>query len=1323
MVSSKECPSCRAERGELPLTCASALRGDMQGLEEDEARERQTPADLRGPWTALRAQAAVVVNPAPGYRSTLQSTCPQGALCNAERLGCTAGNSRSHSFIVPEFGKACMSPAKSTSREKRRLLLEQQERKKKTKLRAARAFTGLNCAVNSHLASQAANVVIEGCIKPFSDANSPARHHGLCSGQNVLHNARVMKPEYRVKQSISGQEAATSRKKSQEAGITCARCAPFVQFQGSLAAAHPRESDTLVFRGGLSPLSPILQLAGQCEESCQSMVSTATGKPAGIPREDFLAPESSRCDDPDQTSSFEEREEFAAQKTVSKRKENSRHEPCRSSESQSDPGFRSGKSTLGRTPVLLLKKLSPDVLRSCQESGCVIFSQRLPVTPTPSQASGPPPPLTWSPAVPERSLQCPRWKLVLPVWESAEGKGARSGGISPVTPVGTVERMRQGSLQSHSPFIESTGSDLWSKKKRRPTRKKCPNSQSRQVKEGQNEFPELQDGSSSDSESLLRTLHKPVLRLEKLSQEVVGSCKETGFVLCSQDHVPSESSQSSPGLSPPLPESPVFSKGGAGGRPTAPSVSTRRRQILQGSEQADGGAGGQENLEELPSCSLDLGDKEVSKRRLSTRRKGSFNSPAQNRRPQADEEERCTEEIAEGQLKQRGREQQSRLQTPNKDELPTCSVKLNDGFPSQMTLHWAEEEDENEEEDPKKENQERHKTDQTHVSQKNALLEDASSSESETRLKTFSCAPCKSGNATDCGVLEQEERSRQSQELAGSFRESRFLLRTQETRAPDPRQSPRLPKRGPGDEGTAPGAESGGNCLPGKFLVPDTGAAAAAGGRDPGALIEKSSSVAGSPAVEGGSPSRPASSLRDGPQQEPGKRGPDQAAVLYYWGVPFCPKGLDPDEYTQVILTQMDVYQRSLKAAQRGLLRKAEWGDPVLPAPTEEPPCKKRRRLRRNENDPQDGEGGMNDAEKEEQEVRGGLSFGQVVFCKPPESCLFFFKSVKCKIKRKKSKTNHSGTGERSHRKRLFLSVLSSFSFNRRRGLRESSPPEAAQPREEEPELDVCPETQLCDEGTQQLSSERPASFQPQPVVVVVVEEEEEEEEGSAAADEGVTEKETPAEHVQCPICMQSFPLLRIEVHAAYCDGPREEELLEEAASQAGRTCTLQEQQSAYPGPINLMSVYLLCYFLCLLSCCCSSLCRSTSREKCYICRGYVPVGDFERHTESCIRRRGREDFLTALEQSEQKNIGKPAFFPAWRKRPAKTIAFIQNANEPVSLLDHEDDAAGEDQVPSDSPVRAFTPISEAKDCLVDFKQQFASRTGQRAGKRRRLKR
>lgn len=34
---------------------------------------------------------------------------------------------------------------------------------------------------------------------------------------------------------------------------------------------------------------------------------------------------------------------------------------------------------------------------------------------------------------------------------------------------------------------------------------------------------------------------------------------------------------------------------------------------------------------------------------------------------------------------------------------------------------------------------------------------------------------------------------------------------------------------------------------------------------------------------------------------------------------------------SQVILAQMEVYEKSLKQAQRCLLRKAEWGEAILP--------------------------------------------------------------------------------------------------------------------------------------------------------------------------------------------------------------------------------------------------------------------------------------------------------------------------------------------------------------------------------------------------------
>ncbi|XP_040503203.1 BRCA1-A complex subunit RAP80 isoform X5 [Gallus gallus] len=54
--------------------------------------------------------------------------------------------------------------------------------------------------------------------------------------------------------------------------------------------------------------------------------------------------------------------------------------------------------------------------------------------------------------------------------------------------------------------------------------------------------------------------------------------------------------------------------------------------------------------------------------------------------------------------------------------------------------------------------------------------------------------------------------------------------------------------------------------------------------------------------------------------------------VHYYWGIPFCPKGVDPNQYTNVILCQLEVYQKSLKQAQRQLLHKKEFGNPIVPS-------------------------------------------------------------------------------------------------------------------------------------------------------------------------------------------------------------------------------------------------------------------------------------------------------------------------------------------------------------------------------------------------------
>ncbi|KFP49294.1 BRCA1-A complex subunit RAP80, partial [Cathartes aura] len=66
--------------------------------------------------------------------------------------------------------------------------------------------------------------------------------------------------------------------------------------------------------------------------------------------------------------------------------------------------------------------------------------------------------------------------------------------------------------------------------------------------------------------------------------------------------------------------------------------------------------------------------------------------------------------------------------------------------------------------------------------------------------------------------------------------------------------------------------------------------------------------------------------------EEKHKQEEARDTVHYYWGIPFCPKGVDPNQYTKVILCQLEVYQKSLKQAQRQLLHKKEFGNPVVPS-------------------------------------------------------------------------------------------------------------------------------------------------------------------------------------------------------------------------------------------------------------------------------------------------------------------------------------------------------------------------------------------------------
>ncbi|KAG8008440.1 BRCA1-A complex subunit RAP80 [Nibea albiflora] len=465
--------------------------------------------------------------------------------------------------------------------------------------------------------------------------------------------------------------------------------------------------------------------------------------------------------------------------------------------------------------------------------------------------------------------------------------------------------------------------------------------------------------------------------------------------------------------------------------------------------------------------------------------------------------------------------------------------------------------------------------------------------------------------------------------------------------------------------------------------------------------------------------------------------------VHYYWGVPFCPRGLDPDKYTQVILAQMEVYEKSLKQAQRCLLRKAEWGEAILPqlekSPSPESPAES--------------------PAESPQEIfvrRRGIRLRGKKLCdsadSPPAD----------------TEEEEDGKGEEERR--------SKEEETKNEG-------EEGEGQVETDDCEVCPETQLSDNDsvrTQDLTvdnADAEAQLQPKSpelpeveVILPVREEEEEVEvevdvdvdapverkmkanipvgssdfEQQSAREEEVEEDrddpdveeikdrelqrsnspelepavvpQSPEPSMDCPICQGSFPVTEIEMHAAYCNG--EVTVVDERRPDSFRMSLKPHRKrtrraAAAAEETNKPSN------------------TTNNQEKCFICQKEVPLSDYSRHTELCIQRQsakaaGSRNLLSALEKTESRDSADTFStnkhqqnYRKWKPLiPVWTDVFCFNNHvfmlhvfrDVIDLRDDDDDEEEEGGVSairiSNSPIRSFTPISEATDCLIDFKKQ-----------------
>ncbi|KFO55540.1 BRCA1-A complex subunit RAP80, partial [Corvus brachyrhynchos] len=347
-----------------------------------------------------------------------------------------------------------------------------------------------------------------------------------------------------------------------------------------------------------------------------------------------------------------------------------------------------------------------------------------------------------------------------------------------------------------------------------------------------------------------------------------------------------------------------------------------------------------------------------------------------------------------------------------------------------------------------------------------------------------------------------------------------------------------------------------------------------------------------------------------GAVEEKHKQEEAKDTVHYYWGIPFCPKGVDPNQYTKVILCQLEVYQKSLKQAQRQLLHKKEFGNPVVPSSSlSQNELGKGEEISR-ENGVADGtEDG--DTEGQESENTTWLHPSKRREAESPGHSMEEEKNSTsddepttsyCQPSQVLPAEDVPEDGEPmqiAHRcgphtywigDSCYIYILNSISTMTPLGSKRS--PNTATENSAEEELSVCPETQPSPlEAVEEEREELCSDSRGAPMQVG----------GDEDAGRTVSEcSPTAAARVSCPLCDHGFPADEIEVHAMYCNGIAGPEPGEDAP-----VLTRHQREARNKAASGESSPPSLDIDKC---------------EKCYLCKSLVPLLQYQRHVDSCLQ-------------------------------------------------------------------------------------------------------
>nr|XP_016847027.1 PREDICTED: BRCA1-A complex subunit RAP80 isoform X4 [Anolis carolinensis] len=340
--------------------------------------------------------------------------------------------------------------------------------------------------------------------------------------------------------------------------------------------------------------------------------------------------------------------------------------------------------------------------------------------------------------------------------------------------------------------------------------------------------------------------------------------------------------------------------------------------------------------------------------------------------------------------------------------------------------------------------------------------------------------------------------------------------------------------------------------------------------------------------------------------------------VHYYWGVPFCPKGIDPNKYTQVILCQLEVYQKSLKQAQRQLLQKKAFGEPVVP-----------------------NSGSLRQIEhgKEEDVFRRRESTDEQEGCdadekKEPERTAWLPSSTNGEINKNPEKNvrqarNYEGEDQPTSGSSQASQVLFAEDVREEREpmqitqsisaltpLDSKRSPDISTENRAEEEITVCPETQpspsqaIEPESREIHSSSKDVSLQ-------------------ADAEEDVAENksvQTPPfeDLMSCPLCDHRFPISEIELHAMNCNGTGGD------ANEDAPVMTRQQKEAKSKVAISKKTPESV------------DIDKPGRSEKCYICKALVPWKAYQRHVDGCLKSQnnsGAQERRTRLRRGKMQRL------------------------------------------------------------------------------------